>query len=143
MVIYRILADTIVIIHAAFVAFVGLGLVAIVIGLLFKRSWARNFWFRMLHLSAIAFVVFEEAANMRCPLTVWENHLRQQAGQVGYPGDFLGYWAHNLIFFDLPSRFFTLFYGCVGLTILGIFVLGPPRRPWPKASPADSSANSA
>ena len=142
MVIHRVLADGIVLFHATFVAFVGLGLVAIVLGLIFKKPWARNFWFRMLHLAAIGIVVFEEATNIHCPLTVWENQLRQLAGQTSYPGDFLGYWAHHLIFFDLPPRCFTVFYVAVGLTVLGIFVFGPPRRPVPRGVHSKSLANS-
>lgn len=129
MVLYRILADLIVIAHATYVAFVVFGLVAIVLGLIWRRSWARNFWFRMLHLAAIAYVVFEEAAGIPCPLTHWENQLRGLAGQATYPGDFLGYWAHTLIFFDLPPQFFTAVYVTFGLTVVAVFVLGPPRGP--------------
>lgn len=137
--IYRIIADLIVVIHACYVGFVAFGLVAIVVGLLLRKAWARNFWFRMLHLLAIGYVVFEEAANLRCPLTIWENQFRQLAGQSSYPGDFLGYWAHRLIFFDFPPSYFTALYVTVGLTVLGIFVFGPPRRPFAKRSSTQGS----
>ncbi len=139
MVTYRMLADFIVILHASYVAFVGLGLLAIVLGLIFRKSWARNFWFRMLHLAAIAFVVVEEAARIPCPLTVWENQYRKLAGQTSYPGAFVGYWAHQLIFFDLSPRFFTVFYVMIGLTVLAIFILGPPRWPFAQVDSAEST----
>ena len=66
---------------------------------------------------------------MRCPFTVWENALRRQAGQSTYPGAFLGYWAHRLIFLDAPDWAFTLGYTLFGLAVLAAFVLAPPRLP--------------
>jgi hypothetical protein len=129
----RILADAIVVFHAAFVAFVVLGMVAIVLGLVLRRGWARNFWFRTLHLAAIGVVTALTLAGTMCPLTVWENQLRRQAGQQSYPGDFIGYWAHELLFFDAEPWVFTVAYTLFGLLVLGTFVLAPPRRPVRKA----------
>ncbi len=95
----RMLADLIVVIHAAYVSFVVFGLLAILVGAVLGWSWVRNFWFRVIHLTAIGIVVAEALAGIPCPLTVWEQRLRKTAGQTGYPGDFLGYWAHQLIFY--------------------------------------------
>lgn len=132
----RLLADLIVVIHASFAAFVVLGLVAILLGIAFRWGWARNFWFRLAHLAAIGFVVFETAIGMVCPLTAWENRLRKAAGQGGYPGDFIGYWAHQLIFYDAEPWVFTVAYILFGLVVLVTFVMVPP--PWPKRSKAGS-----
>ncbi len=129
----RILADAIVVFHAAFVAFVVLGMVAIVLGLALRRGWARNFWFRTLHLAAIGVVTALTLAGTMCPLTVLENQLRRQAGQQSYPGDFIGYWAHELLFFDAEPWVFTVAYTLFGLLVLGTFVLAPPHRPMRKA----------
>ena len=60
-------------------------------------------------------------------------HLRRQAGQQSYPGDFIGYWAHRLIFFDAEPWVFTLAYTLFGLLVLGTFVFGPPHWPGRKA----------
>lgn len=125
----RILADAIVVFHAAFVAFVLFGMLAIVLGLALRRGWVRNFWFRTLHLTAIGVVTALTLAGMMCPLTVLENQLRRQAGQQSYPGDFIGYWAHRLIFFDAEPWVFTVAYTLFGLLVLGTFVFGPPH--WP------------
>ena len=132
----RILADAIVVFHAAFVAFVVLGMVAIVVGLALRRGWARNFWFRTLHLAAIGVVTALTLAGTMCPLTVLENQLRRQAGQQSYPGDFIGYWAHELLFFDAEPWVFTLAYTLFGLLVLATFVLAPPHRPARKARAA-------
>ena len=44
---------------------------------------------------------------MTCPLTDWEQRLRKMAGEGDYTGDFIGYWAHRLIFYDAPPWVFT------------------------------------
>src|SRR5258708_39795575 len=120
-------ADLVVVFHASYVAFVVLGMLAIVAGLATGRGWARNFWFRVLHLAAIGVVAAQALAGMNCPLTLVENHLRRLAGQETYPGAFIGYWAHRLIFFDAPPRGFALIYGLFGLAGLPAFLLAPPR----------------
>ena len=98
--IYRLLADPLVVTHAAYVAFVVLGQVAILVGLALRRGWARNFGFRTVHLAMIGIVVVEAIFGIACPLTVWEKELRRLAGQSSYPGDFLGHWGHELLFFQ-------------------------------------------
>jgi hypothetical protein len=129
----RIAADLVVVFHASYVAFVVFGMVAIVAGLVSGRGWARNFWFRMLHLGAIVVVAAQALAGMICPLTLVENHLRRLAGQETYPGAFIGYWAHRLIYFHAPPWAFTLIYGLFGLVVLATFVLAPPCRPFGRA----------
>jgi hypothetical protein len=126
----RILADVVVVIHAGFVGFVVFGMMAIVAGLVLGWGWVRNFWFRMAHLAAIALVAAQALAGVICPLTILENHLRQLAGQETYPGAFVGYWAHRLIFFRGDPWVFTLAYCLFGLAVVAVFVLGPPRSPW-------------
>ena len=125
----RVLADLIVVIHASYVAFVVFGMVAIVIGLVLGWAWVRNFWFRILHLAAIALVAGQAIAGVICPLTILENHLRRLAGQETYPGAFIGYWAHRLIFFEASRQVFTIGYVVFGLCVVAAFVLAPPRRP--------------
>ena len=46
MIVYNYLADAVVVIHAAYIGFVILGLLAILLGVLFHWNWVRNFWFR-------------------------------------------------------------------------------------------------
>lgn len=76
---YRLAADLLVIAHLAFVAFVVFG------GLLALR-WKRLV---VLHLPALVWGIYTELFGVICPLTPIEVHLRQLAGQNGYPGDFL------------------------------------------------------
>ena len=129
MVIYRILADVAVIVHAAFVAFALFGQVAVLYGLARRRDWARNAWFRWSHLAAILFVVILTWTGNMCPLTILENNLRERAGQAAYPGDFIGYWVRELLYYDLPARVFFWAYSLFGSIVLLTFVFAPPRRP--------------
>ena len=125
---YRLAADLVVIAHFGYVAFVVLGQLAILVGALCRWAWIRNPWFRWLHLAAIAIVVAEALVGIVCPLTTWEGWLRAQAGEATYGGDFLGHWAHELLFYDGPPWVFTLAYSIFGLLVLTTLVLAPPRR---------------
>jgi hypothetical protein len=124
----RILADLIVVFHASYVSFVVFGLLVILIGAALGWRWVRNFWFRVAHLTAIGIVVVEALFKIRCPLTVWESQLRVAGGQAGYSGDFIGYWAHRLIFYRAEPWVFTMIYILFGLAVLATFILAPPRR---------------
>jgi hypothetical protein len=118
--------------HALFVAFVVLGQAAILYGLARRRSWARNPLLRTAHLLAITRVVLLTWFDSACPLTVLENRLRRQAGQAGYPGDFIGYWLHELLFLDCPRWGFALAYSLFGLAVLLTYIAAPPR--WRRSS---------
>ena len=123
----RLLADLVVVAHAAYFSFVVLGLVAILAGIAFRWKWVRNPWFRWIHISMIGIVVAEALAGIPCPLTVWERQLRAGAGQVAYAGDFIGYWTHRLLFFRFEPWVFTVVYTAFGLAVLAAFILAPPR----------------
>ncbi|MEX0679080.1 MAG: DUF2784 domain-containing protein [Pirellulales bacterium] len=133
MLLYRILADLVVMVHGAYVAFVIFGQLAVLYGMARKRSWVRNFYFRWLHLLTIAIVVLQSWMGTTCPLTDLENYLRGLAGESGYPGDFVGYWVRELLFYELPSWVFMLSYSIFGAIVLVTFVLAPPR--WPSKRP--------
>src|SRR4051794_7228881 len=96
--ILRFLADAVVLLHAGYIAFVVIGMAAIVAGLALRRRWARNFWFRSLHLLAIVVVAAQAIAGLVCPLTLLEKELRLLAGQPAFTGAFIGHWVHKLVF---------------------------------------------
>src|SRR5207253_10383418 len=77
--VYLILADAVVLVHAAFVAFVVLG------GFLAWR-WR---WVVWLHVACALWGVAIEYAGWICPLTPLENALRARAGLEGYRGGFV------------------------------------------------------
>ena len=86
--IYRLLADLVLILHAAFAAFV-------VFGALFVLKWRRVVW---LHALALAWGVFVELAGVVCPLTPLEVHLRRLGSEAGYEGGFIDHYVSALLY---------------------------------------------
>jgi hypothetical protein len=125
---YRLLADLIVAIHSGYVAFVVVGLLLILVGWACGWRWVRNWWFRVLHLAAITIVALEAVFDIACPLTTWEQRLRQMAGDQVSHGTFIGDVLHNLIFVDAPSWAFPVAYVTFALVVAATFWLAPPRR---------------
>jgi len=125
---YLLLANVIVVLHFAYVLFVVFGLVAILVGLALKKSWARNFWFRVIHLTMIGIVVLGAWIGMTCPLTTWENQLRQAGGQAANELGFIESWIHQIMFVRLPVWGFTVAYSTFGLLVLATLIFAPPRR---------------
>lgn len=123
-----LLADAILYLHAAFVAFVVLAVPVILYGHFRQRAWVGNPWFRLGHLAAIAFVVLNTWLGEMCPLTIWENALREQAGQAGNGESFIAHWVSRLLFWDLPSWAFTLAYSLFGFLVAGLLWIAPIRR---------------
>jgi polyferredoxin len=119
-----VLADAILVVHAAFVVFVVGGLAAIWIGLAAGAPFARNPWFRGLHLAAIAFVVGETLLGYACPLTVWEDALRGSARGEG----FIERWIHAWLFWSAPPWVFTVAYVAFGAAVALTWWRFPPRR---------------
>ena len=133
---YLFSADVVLVVHAAFVGFVVIGLLLIWIGHWCRWAFVRNFWFRLAHLAAIGVVAAEALAGFICPLTTWENQLRILAGGGRrYEGSFIQHWLHQVIFFNFSERAFTIayvvFFAVVALSLWRI----PPRRPVRRSKP--------
>ena len=120
-------ADTLLIIHALFIAFVVFGLVFIIAGMVKHWRWVRNPWFRLTHLGAIGVVVAQAWLGVTCPLTIWENNLREQAGDITYTGSFIQHWLHKLIFYQAEAWVFTLCYTVFGALVVVAWYLAPPE----------------
>jgi len=87
-VLYRLLANGVVVVHALFIVFVVLG------GFLAWR-WR---WVAALHLPCAAWGVLIEFRHWVCPLTPLENHLRAKAGAQGYEGGFIEHYLLPVIY---------------------------------------------
>jgi hypothetical protein len=126
---YGVLADLVVAIHVGYVSYVVIGQLLIILAAPMKWQWARNPWFRFTHLTAIAIVAYEAIRGLRCPLTVWEEQLRELGGQVFNGSEtFMGRLLHDLMFIEnQPEIFFTTMYiGVMVLVVQGL-VMYPPR----------------
>ena len=131
---YLLCADLVLVAHFGYVAFVVLGLLLVWVGYFRRWGFVRNFWFRLAHLLAIAYVAAEALLGIVCPLTVWEDKLRLLAGGGGqYQGSFVEHWLHRVMFFQAEAWVFTVAYLGFFLAVLASFWVVRPRRPsWPK-----------
>lgn len=85
---FRILADIVVLLHLAFVAFVVLG------GLLALRNlrWA---W---VHIPVAVYGALIELVGWVCPLTPLEIRLRAMGGEAGYSGGFVEHYILPILY---------------------------------------------
>lgn len=104
---YQALADTLLVAHAAFVAFVVLGGVLV-------RFRPRAAW---LHVPAVLWGVGIEWSGAICPLTPLEQWLRARAGFGGYEGSFIEHYVWPLLYPSALTRSDQLVLGAVALAI--------------------------
>jgi hypothetical protein len=86
--VYRTLADLVVVVHFGFVVFAAVG------GLLVRRrpvlAW--------LHLPALAWAVGILTVGYECPLTALEQRFRRLGGEPGYSGGFVDHYIENVLY---------------------------------------------
>ncbi len=116
-------ADIVLIIHFLYVLFVVGSVPVIWIGAWFKLQFVRNRWFRFLHLGAILFVVAESLMGVVCPLTVWENTLRQ----IETDSSFIQHWLHQIMFYNVPEGVLTTVYILFAALVAATFKWIPPN----------------
>jgi hypothetical protein len=125
-----LLADLVLIIHVAFVAFVVLGFVFIWVGYFCGWRLVYDIRFRLVHLVAMGVVFAESVLGLICPLTTWEGALRMRSGEgQTYEGSFIAHWLGRILFFDWSESTFTLVYTIFFAFILLTFWIVRPR--WP------------
>jgi hypothetical protein len=131
--VYRVLADTVLLLHFAIVVFVVGGLVFVVVGNWLGWPWVNRMWFRTTHLAAIAVVVAESWWGVTCPFTQWESWLRSMAGSAPYGEGFIEHWIGRVLFHEAPSWVFTGAYTLFGLCVAAAWWFFPPKRHGPPA----------
>lgn len=119
--VYRVLADVVVLVHVAFVLFVVFG------GSLALR-WKRLVW---IHVPAAIWGALIEFAGWVCPLTPLENRLRVLGGGEAYDTGFVEHYVVPLLYPRDLTRSWQIALGLGALLInLGIytFVIARARR---------------
>lgn len=84
----RIAADSVLLLHLAFILFVLLGGAMTI--------WQR--WIPFIHLPAAVWGFFVELTGRVCPLTYLENYFRIKAGQSGYTESFIEHYLLDIIY---------------------------------------------
>lgn len=103
----RLLADVVLLLHAAFVLFVMLGALLVL-------RWPRLAW---VHVPAVLWGAGIEFTGRVCPLTPLENHLRRLAGDEGYAGGFVEHYVFPVLYPDGLTRNAQLVLGVLVLVI--------------------------
>jgi len=120
----RLLADALVAVHLAFIVFVVAGGLLVVR----HRAWA---W---LHLPAATWGAWTEFTGTVCPLTPWENSLRQQAGGAGYSDGFVEHYIVPLIYPDALTPRMQVLLGVVIIAVNAV-VYALAWRKWRRGPP--------
>lgn len=104
---YKLIADSLVVLHLAFTIFVVLGGFLVI-------KWRRLIF---LHFPAFVWGALIEFYQWGCPLTPLENRFRIMAGDEGYQGGFI---EHYLIPIIYPSGLTPLLQIALGMFVLAI-----------------------
>jgi diacylglycerol kinase family enzyme len=129
-----LLADVVLLLHAAIVAFVVGGLVLVLVGNRLGWGWVDHPLFRAAHLGTIGIVVAESWLGIACPLTTLESWLRVQAGAPAQAGSFIGRWVQRLLFYDAPEAVFIALYSAFGALVAATWWRYPPA--WRRRAPS-------
>lgn len=108
---YRLLADGVLVVHLSFVLWVALGVLIV---------W-RFPWTASLHLPAVAWGMYIELSGAICPLTYLEVDYRQRGGQAGYTGGFIDHYITGCLYPDGLTRKAQIAVG-IGLFTLNVLV---------------------
>ena len=125
---FSLLADFILVAHFSFTAFVIFGLAITIIGGYLDKEWARNIWFRGLHLLSVIIIVVQSWLGVVCPLTTLEMWLRQKANMSTYEVGFVQHWLHQLLFYDAPAHLFIITYTLFGVLVVLTMFKYPPSN---------------
>ncbi len=102
---YRILAELVLVLHLCFIIFVVFGGLLIVC----RR------YFIWLHFPALVWGILVECFFWTCPLTTFENSLRELSGEAGYSNGFIDYYISAILYTEIsPQLRLTL-----GLLLIG------------------------
>ncbi len=110
--VYRFLADLVLVAHFAFVVFA-------VVGALLVLRWR---WVVWLHLPAVVWAALIEFAGWICPLTPLENSLRELGGSAGYETGFVEHYILPVLYPGGLTREVQIVLGLLVLAVnVGIY----------------------
>ena len=120
---YRILADTVLVIHLSFILFVVVG--GFLVRWRMGVAWA--------HLPAVAWSALIEFMGWICPLTPLEIWARSRAGETGYSGGFIEHYLLPVVYPRALTHEVPIVLGVLVLIVnvaIYAWVIGRrPKRP--------------
>jgi hypothetical protein len=125
---YLLLADAVLFVHLAVIAFNLFGLVVIPLGGGLGWRFVRVLWWRALHVAILAVVALQAALGRLCFLTDWQSALLAAAGTAAAREPLIAGFVNRLIYWPLPLWVFTVIYVGVCVYVLLLWWLVPPQR---------------
>ncbi len=116
-------ADLILIFHLLIIIFVSSLFFFIPIGYYKDWKWTRNFLLRITHICLITFITVETFFGIICPLTIFENHLRNILTETSL----INLWVSKLIYWNLPTSYFLTIYSLCFIWTLFMWFYFPPK----------------
>lgn len=125
---YKLLADIIVVIHFGWILFMLLGFILTLRGFFYRRFFDR--WlFRTLHLCGIIYVGLLALLREYCPLTILENILRVRYNpELRYPGSFIVYYVEKLVYPDVNPLIILIPTVIIAVFTILVFIVKPPAK---------------
>ncbi len=121
-------ADLISTVHFLFVYGVLLALALILVGGPLRWRWTRNFWFRLLHITAIVIVAGQGVVQLECPLTTIDREMRGSEFDTSWSSP-VGRFCNRMVYFHTYTWLLRTAYVVLGALMLLTWVLLPPRQP--------------
>ncbi|MCI0329830.1 MAG: DUF2784 domain-containing protein [candidate division Zixibacteria bacterium] len=123
----RFLGLAITIFHTLWVVFMLTGFFWTLLAFFFHKRFFDFFWFRTLHAAGILLVSLFPLLGRYCPLTIWENLLRQKSGS-GYEGGFILHYLEKFIYPDIDPSAIRIGTFVVAFVSIAAYILRPPER---------------
>lgn len=126
---YGLMADLVVVVHLAFIVFVGAGS-------LLARRWP---WLAWLHAPSLIWAVTSITIGLPCLLTPLEKLLRRMAGEGAYGGGFIDHYVEGVVYPESLTPFLrAMAFVAIVVGYTGLY----RRRRTASRSPASPDARS-
>lgn len=125
---YKIIADLIVVVHFLWMLFMLLGFFLTLKGF-FNPKFFDRWLFRTLHTGGILFVAILVALKQYCPLTLWENALRiKYDPSLVYAGSCIVHYVQKLLYPDINPLIIRTVTTFIAIFSIVVFIIKPPEK---------------
>lgn len=125
---YKILADLIVVMHFVWILFMLWGFILTLRGF-FHKEFFERWLFRTLHLFGIAYVSLLAIMGKYCPLTIWENTLRAKYDpRLTYPGSFMIHYFEKFVYPDVNPLVIRIPTTFIAVFTVVVFIIKVPKK---------------
>ncbi|MEW6040971.1 MAG: DUF2784 family protein [Elusimicrobiota bacterium] len=123
----KVLSDTILLVHLAWILFMIAGFIFTVISL-FRKEFLDKWLFRTLHLLGIVYVGILAVLKQDCPLTTLENFLRLKYNTSVKEPEFLTYYVEKLVYPDVTPLMIIVPTVFIAVFTATVFIARPPAK---------------